>query len=257
MNKKLNSYFWFIFLPAHIFLIVSIMKITIDLSSILVLLLFWTLISGYGIGVAFHRLLSHNSFKTWPIIETVISYFGCLAIQGSPIFWVNIHRGYHHPYSDTAKDIQSPIHGKLWSYFLWSVQVNYRDLKYNSVFRLMRKKDQLFLHNYYFPIIWITWITVYAISPQIFYIVVIAQIISLHLEFMVSLFCHSKGGYRNFDTKDNSVNYYLFGLLCWGIGYHNNHHARPQSYDFGYKRFEFDPATVLVHLIKKGDDASL
>jgi fatty-acid desaturase len=258
MNKKLNSYFWLIFLPAHILLLVSLYYIEFSLKSFLLILLFWTLISGYGIGVAYHRLLSHNAFKTWPIIETIISYLGCLAIQGSPLFWVNIHRGYHHPHSDTPEDIHSPIHGKLWAYFLWTIQVNYKDLKFNSVFRMMKKKDQLFLHHFYFQIIWATWILTFIISTQLFYSLIVAQILTLHLEFMVNLFCHTKsGGYRNFDLKDNSVNYYLFGLLCWGIGYHNNHHARPQSYDFGYKKFEFDPTTVLVRLIKKADHANL
>lgn len=257
MNKNLNSYFWFVFLPAHIFFIISVFFFKPSIINIFLIIFLWTLISGYGIGVAYHRLLSHNSFKTWPLIETLISYLGCLAIQGSPIFWVNMHRGYHHPYSDSDKDIHSPIHGKLWSYFLWTIQTDYSQLEFKSIFRLLKKKDQLFLHTYYFQIIWMTWILAYMISPTVLSILLMAQIITLHQEFMVNLFCHSKGGYRNFNTNDNSVNYYLFGILFWGVGYHNNHHAQPQSYDFGYTKYEFDPTTILVKLIKKENYADV
>ncbi len=255
--SKLNSYFWLIFLPAHLFFLISIFHVEINLIFFIALFFLWLLIAGYGIGVAYHRLLAHKTFKTYPWIETLISYLGCLAIQGSPIFWVNTHLQYHHPFSDTQQDLHSPIHGKMWSYFLWTIQSRYSNFKFNSVFGLLKKNEQNFLHNYYFQIVWSTWIFTFLISKQLFFILVLAQIITLHQEFAVNLFCHTKGGYRNFDLADNSTNHYLFGLFFWGVGYHNNHHAMPQSYDFGYKKFEFDPTTLLVRLIQKGPHGSL
>lgn len=250
MIKKLNSYFWLIFLPAHFFFVVSIVRLDLSLLTFGLILLFWTLISGYGVGVGLHRLLSHKAFKTWYWAEFVVSYLGCLAIQGSPIFWVNMHRGYHHPFSDTEKDIHSPIKGKLWAYLLWPIMIEYKTIKFDFVNDLVRKKTQRLFHFMYFFVVWITWALAFYFSPQIFFTLIIAQIITLHQEFCVNLFCHSGKGYRNFDLPDHSVNRYFFGLFFWGVGYHNNHHARPNSYDFSYGPKEFDPTTVLVWLIK-------
>lgn len=241
-----------IFLPAHLFLFYALMKLKFDWQSVLWIFLFWTLLSGYGIGVGFHRLLSHKAFKTYGWIEAVVSYLGCMAIQGSPIFWANIHRGYHHPYADTKKDIHSPIHGRLKSYILWTITVDYKAVKFDFVQDLLRKKVQRALHFGYFFVVWGSWALVFLINEQIFMALVIAQIMTLHQELCVNLFCHiQKGGYRNFDIPDRSVNRYFFGLLFWGVGYHNNHHARPNHYNFAYSKFEFDPTTLLVATVKK------
>lgn len=252
MIKKFNSYFWFVFLPAHILLVISIVNFEITMPSVLMTIIFWTLISGYGVGVGLHRLLAHKSFKTWYWAEVAVSYLGSMAIQGSPIFWVNIHRGYHHPHSDTVKDFHSPIKGKLWAYMLWSIMINYRDVRFDYVNDLLKKKAQRFFHFFYFFIIWISWVLVFNISKNAFYALIIAQIISLHQEYCVNLFCHNGKGYKNFELPDNSNNRYFFGLFFWGVGYHNNHHARPNSYDFAYAKNEFDPTTLLVRIIKKG-----
>jgi stearoyl-CoA desaturase (delta-9 desaturase) len=167
---------------------------------------------------------------------------------------VNIHRGYHHKHSDQQEDIHSPIHGKWWAYFLWSCKVDPKKLSYKFVPDLLRSKFHIWMSQYYFYIVWAGWLISFLISPTLFFSLVIAQIITMHLEFIVNLFCHTRGvpgSYRNFDTKDNSQNYWLFGLTCWGIGYHNNHHHKPNDYNFGHTRNEFDPTTLLVRLIKK------
>lgn len=212
----------------------------------------WILLSGFGVGVTLHRLLAHKSFKTSLAMKDMLSFVACLCVQGSPIFWVNVHRGYHHKFADQQADIHSPIHGKWWSYMLWTIFVKPESLSYKSVTDLARDKWQIFLNKYYFHIIWAIWIWAYIYGTDILFTLVIAQLITMHLEFCVNLFCHTKlpFSYRNFDTKDNSVNYWLFGILCWGIGFHNNHHAKPNSYDFGSKPREIDFTKYLVRMVK-------
>lgn len=248
----MNQYFYIAFLPLHVFLLISLYNF--EKINLIWSFIFWIFLSGYGVGVTLHRLLSHRSFKTTEPLTKILSFLSCFCIQGSPIFWVNIHRGWHHRHSDTEKDIHSPIHGKLWSYFMWACKIDTNTISYKAVPDLLRSRFQLFLSKYYFYIIWTGWISAWIISPVVFYSLILAQIITMHLEFCVNLFCHTNiipFGYRNFDTKDNSRNYWLFGLLCWGIGYHNNHHARPKEISFGYTKFEFDPTVLLVKIIQK------
>jgi fatty-acid desaturase len=61
-------------------------------------------------------------------------------------------------------------------------------------------------------------------------------------------------GYRNYETSDQSVNNIITGYLCWGQGWHNNHHYNPKSFDFGFsiskKWWEIDPCLIFLPFIK-------
>src|SRR5690242_21865703 len=48
-----------------------------------------------GIGMGFHRLLTHRGFKTPKWIEYVLTVCGTLTLQGGPIGWVATHRIHH------------------------------------------------------------------------------------------------------------------------------------------------------------------
>ena len=65
------------------------------------------LISGLGITVGFHRLLTHRSFKTKPWLRGVFAAMGSIAIEGPVISWVADHRK-HHAFSDQEGDPHSP-----------------------------------------------------------------------------------------------------------------------------------------------------
>jgi fatty-acid desaturase len=74
------------------------------------------------------------------------------------------------------------------------------------------------------------------------------------MESNINVFCHTPGyGYRNFDTKDASQNVPLLGWITWGQGWHNNHHAKASSYDFGTavsgKKSEWDFSLIFLPLI--------
>ena len=47
-------------------------------------------------------------------------------------------------------------------------------------------------------------------------------------------------GYRNYDTRENSRNNWLFALATNGEGWHNNHHADPRTAAHGHRWWELD-----------------
>ena len=57
------------------------------------------ILSGLGVTVGFHRLLTHKSFETKPWLQSLLAIAGSLAIEGSVISWVAAHRR-HHAFSD-------------------------------------------------------------------------------------------------------------------------------------------------------------
>lgn len=162
----MNSYFYIIFLPLHLF--GSVAAYIHDQISWLMCAALWVLLSGYGVGVTLHRLLSHRAFTVRPIIEKILSVIACICAQGSPLFWVAIHRGYHHTKADTEADIHSPVNGKLWSYFLWTIKIDPHALKYRSIPDLLRSPFQMKLNQYYFQIVWAAWILAWIYLPHCF-----------------------------------------------------------------------------------------
>ena len=65
-----------------------------------------------GIGMAYHRLLTHRSYKTTKWVEYFLTFCGTLALEGGPIFWVATHR-IHHQKSDHEGDPHTPREGTL------------------------------------------------------------------------------------------------------------------------------------------------
>ena len=57
-------------------------------------------------------------------------------------------------------------------------------------------------------------------------------------------------GYRNYDTPDRSTNNWLVGLLAYGEGWHNNHHAFPRLAMHGHKWWEFDLSYMVIRFMR-------
>ena len=60
-----------------------------------------------GIGMGYHRLLTHRGYKTPKWMEYFLTLCGTLALEGGPIFWVATHR-IHHQKSDQEGDPHTP-----------------------------------------------------------------------------------------------------------------------------------------------------
>src|SRR5215467_7452315 len=73
---------------------------------------------GLGIGVGYHRLLTHRSFKCPRVLEYMLALLGCLSLESAPTYWVAQHRQ-HHQYPDQPGDPHSASQGFWWSHMLW------------------------------------------------------------------------------------------------------------------------------------------
>jgi stearoyl-CoA desaturase (delta-9 desaturase) len=56
-----------------------------------------------GIGMGFHRLLTHRAYKVPKPVEYFLAVCGTLALEGGPIQWVVTHR-IHHAKADRPGD---------------------------------------------------------------------------------------------------------------------------------------------------------
>ena len=60
-----------------------------------------------GIGMGYHRLLTHRGYRTPKWLEYFLAICGTLALEGGPIFWVATHR-VHHQLTDREGDPHTP-----------------------------------------------------------------------------------------------------------------------------------------------------
>jgi hypothetical protein len=75
----------------------------------LILMLVMYVVTGLGVTVGYHRLFTHRSFSTGPLMTAALGVMGSMAVEGPIIRWVAQHRRHHHK-SDKAGDPHSP-HG--------------------------------------------------------------------------------------------------------------------------------------------------
>lgn len=258
-TSNISKSFWFQFLPAMILGSTTIGLLVVGIIPLYYLwftFVMWILVCGLGIAVGYHRVFSHKTHKLPVWKENIILFFAALAGQGSSIFWAALHRGYHHPFSDTKKDLHSPIaYSKLHAFVGWYLMITERTNPVNIKYAidLIRKPNHLWFHKHYLRILWGVPLLVAVLNWKLalagFCLVTMLGLIQ---DNTVNVFGHVKGfiGYRNFDTKDQSQNNPILGYLTWGQAWHNNHHHNAGAFDFGTgvsgKWWEFDPCRLFL-----------
>jgi fatty-acid desaturase len=209
----------------------------------LAVLLLW--ISGsLGIGMGYHRLLTHRGYKTPKWLEYFLTVCGTLALEGGPIGWVGTHR-VHHQNTDKDGDPHSPRDGGLWSHMGWimtgnAVQSSSRELL-PFVPDLRRDKFHLWISQWHWVPLTVLGLAVFAIGGWscLLWGIFFRTVVGLHCTWLVNSATHIWGSQR-FLTGDTSTNNFVVAMLTFGEGWHNNHHAEPQAARHGLRWYEFD-----------------
>ena len=213
-----------------------------------------------GITTGFHRYFSHRSFKTNRLFQFILGLFGTTAVQGGVLWWSSHHRG-HHKYSDKEQDIHSPVtHGFFHSHLGWMWS---KECFQESGIRckdFARFPEIKFLNRYYAPLIILQGLGFYSLGeflntyyPQLqtsgFQILIwgffIATVWTWHVTFSINSICHTFGKKR-YNSDDESRNNWLFGILAFGEGWHNNPHKYGWSARNGLKWWEIDLTYYLL-----------
>jgi stearoyl-CoA desaturase (delta-9 desaturase) len=239
-------------------------------NDIFVFVLLYVL-TGFGVTVGFHRLLTHRAFKTTPPIRATLAILGSAAIEGPVISWVADHRK-HHAFADREGDPHSPHvgHGHGWRGAL-------RGLVYAHV-------GWLFIHTHrgrrtrYAPdllgdpvVSWVdrtfvVWalgglVTAFGLGwlfggtlrdglTGVLWGGAVRMLVVHHVTYSINSLCHFFGRQR-FDTGDQSRNLAWLAPLSLGEAWHNNHHAFPTSAQHGLRRWELDPSALLIRALER------
>ena len=228
-------------------------------------------ITGLGITVGFHRMLTHRSFKTSPWLRGFFAALGSAAIEGPVISWVADHRK-HHACSDKEGDPHSPhvghghgIRGKLRGLFHahvgWLFIHTQRGSKDRFARDLQRDPVIKFIDSTFilwalvglaipFGLGWVLGGTLIAGLTGLLWGGAVRMFVVHHVTYSINSLCHTFGR-QPFDTKDESRNLAWLAPFTFGEAWHNNHHAFPTSAVHGIRRWQFDPSAWLIAALEK------
>jgi len=255
----MNWYFYKIWIPLQIAFVLSLLAVYfgyVNLNWYIILLVFF-LMGPIGTGVGYHRLFSHRQFKTWKPIEYFIALLGTLSAYAPLLFWASQHV-YHHKSSDQPIDPSSPKqYGFIESFLMWRLRqktLKKISLKNYPVRQILADPVLMFLSKNFTYIVYVYALTLLAIDPFYFVNLFIIPATLEHFRTnAISSLSHMNVplSYRNFDTKDNSQNNFIIGILSFGFGWHNNHHHNPRELVNTHRWFEIDIEGIFAKLISK------
>jgi len=212
-------------------------------ALVVAVVLYW-IAGSLGIGMGYHRLLTHRGYRTPKVVEHFLSLCGTLAVEGGPANWVTTHR-IHHRFSDQEGDPHSPRDGGWWAHMGW-ILVGRAQEHPEAVLRryspdLMRDSFQRWLNRFYiWPVVFVG-VGLYAFGgwPFVTWGLCLRVVLGLHATWLVNSATHMWGS-RRFATRDDSRNNWWVAWITFGEGWHNNHHAHPTSARHGLAWYEID-----------------
>ncbi|NET50077.1 MAG: acyl-CoA desaturase, partial [Merismopedia sp. SIO2A8] len=167
-------------------------------------------------------------------------------IEGGPIFWVAGHRIHHLHTEDIVHDPYSAKRGFWWSHLLWMLypRAEHFDYAFYKKYAPDLAKDRYYrwLDRYFLVLQLPLALMLYAWGGWSFVIYgLVVRVVALwHCTWLINSASHAFG-YRTFDeVADNSRNLWWAGILAYGEGWHNNHHAYPNMAKAGLKWWEID-----------------
>ena len=228
---------------------------TFSWQNLIAAAIIWWITNSWGIGIGYHRLLTHGGFKTPKLVEYFLTLCGTLALQSGSLQWVTTHR-IHHAHTETEKDPHSPRDGNFWAHIGWLMRGSALSHDETTVRRyapdLLKDKFHVFVSKYFFVTTIVTGMILFAVGgwSMVLWGICLRQVFGWHTTFLVNSATHLWGT-RRFETQDDSRNNGLIAALTFGEGWHNNHHAHPRSARHGLSWHEFDMNWIQIRILER------
>jgi stearoyl-CoA desaturase (Delta-9 desaturase) len=229
------------------------------------------LLTGLGITVGFHRLLTHRAFETYRPIRYTFAVLGSLAMEGPVITWVADHRK-HHALADRDGDPHSPhaghgpglrgaVAGLYHAHVGWLFRARERSEPSRYAKDLVEDRGMVLISRAYVPIVLLSLAVPAAAGFALtgsakgaltgfVWGGLVRMFLIHHMSFSINSICHFFGR-RRFPTSDESTNVFWLAALSFGESWHNNHHAFPRSASHGLRWWELDLGSFLIRALSR------
>jgi stearoyl-CoA desaturase (delta-9 desaturase) len=231
--------------------------------------LFMYVVSGLGVTAGFHRLFAHKGYTVSRPLKIALAVAGSLALQGSLIGWVAVHR-HHHVASDQPGDPHSPlvrrdgplgaVRGFVWAHVGWLFSGSTSDAKRYAP-DLVKDHDLVVIDRL-FPVLaigslaipfgvgWAVSGTLAGALAMFIWAGLVRMAVLHHVTWSINSVCHLWGR-RPFRTSDHSTNFAPLALFSFGESWHNFHHAAPASARHGVLAHQVDLSAGLIKLFER------
>jgi len=226
---------------------------TLSLYNIIIAMVFTVLTLCLGHSVGLHRLLVHRSFKCPIWLEYCLVHLGVIVGMGGPhkiLYmhdirdWAQRHENCHAFYIH-----QAPI----WKDFLWQSFCRLdlhnppdftieKGVKKDVVHRLLERTWLLQ------PLLWGVFLYALGEWGTVIWGTSVRIIVSLIGHWLVGYLAHNHGE-KTWRIDGHAIqghNIPQIGLITMGEGWHNNHHAFPESARLGVNKGQSDPGWWVI-----------
>jgi fatty-acid desaturase len=238
-----SAWLWGMLVPGALLGVraVSVQTITVSLA-----LTFLTLCVGHSVGL--HRGVIHRTYRAHPFTRGVLAYLFVLTGLGGPLSWVRLHalRDYWQNRADCPPYLG--YRHSLARDFVWNLHMRFIPADDRALERLppgvLEDRWLRFLER--------TWaLHVLALAALVYVTLGVPGVmVSVCARTAASILGHWFIGYgahvwgeRRFvvaGAAESGTNVWVLGVISFGEGFHNNHHAFPHSARMGLAPYEFD-----------------
>lgn len=214
-----------------------------------------TLLLGHSVGL--HRGIIHRAYRTSRPLRNVLAYLFVLTGMGGPLSWIRVHTiRDHHQNRRGGPALYAYDHGMLRDYH-WNLHarvVDERDPLSRLPPELERDPWLGFLERTWPMHTALVAAGLFLLGGWPYVIVGVCARVSLSLlgHWFVGFVAHKVGylRYRIEDAGEEGRNCYFLGLLSFGEGFHNNHHAYPRSARMGHAWYELDLGWLAIRALR-------
>ena len=205
----------------------------------------------FAVTGVYHRYLAHRTYKTSRWFQLVLAFLGTTAAQKGGLWWASAHRA-HHKYSDTERDLHSPMRRGFWhSHMGWWLGSEHESAHLGLIKDFSGYPELVWLdkHSYVGPLI-LAGLTLLGGFDAFLWGFMFSTCLLAHCTFTINSLAHVFGS-RRYATTDTSRNNFLLALITMGEGWHNNHHHYMNSANQGFFWWEIDLTYYILRALEK------
>jgi stearoyl-CoA desaturase (delta-9 desaturase) len=242
----------------------------LSLADILLAAAFYV-VTGLGVTVGFHRLLTHRAFTAVRPLRVALAIAGSMSFEGDVIGWVANHRR-HHAFTDRPGDPHSTYR------YGASLAGQLRGLAHAHVGWLLRGDPTPYGRyapdlmadpgaravSAAFPALcaaslalpfgagWAIGGTWYTALTALLWAGLARVALLQHVTWSVNSLCHMFGS-RPFTTRlhDRATNLWPLALLSFGESWHNMHHSDPSCARHGAEPHQIDVSAAVIRIFER------
>jgi len=218
-------------------------------SDLILLAVMYSLVA-LGVTVGYHRMLTHRSFRPHPVVKCILLILGSMSLEGPALQWAATHIK-HHAMSDREGDPHSPVEGFFHAHMGWIFSNDEGD---PNIYCRNLVNDRMVVFMSRTFVVWsiLALVIPFAIGgwTGLLWAGLVRIFLTHHVTWSVNSVCHTFGK-RAYETTDRSRNEWVVGLLGFGEGWHNNHHAFPRSAFHGLRWWQFDLSGYTIWMLER------